>query len=61
MENKQFIVHKHMPKVLLICTGGTIAMVDSPEGYVTQKDLIKRIRLFKSMYDMHFSTEHGVS
>jgi len=50
-----------MPKICVICTGGTFASVHSPLGYVAEKGVITRLRMFKSLYDQEFSELYGVA
>lgn len=35
-------------------------MVDTPEGMMAVKGIIKRLKLLKSLYDEKFSEEHGL-
>ena len=35
MEQPRQIIHKVMPKILVICTGGTFTMINTPKGYVS--------------------------
>ena len=55
LEHNQHIVNKSMPRILVIATGGTFACVNSANGYVVQKGIIQRLRLFRSLYDEDFS------
>jgi L-asparaginase/Glu-tRNA(Gln) amidotransferase subunit D len=45
---------------LVIATGGTFACVNTPTGYAPEKGIIKRLRLFKSLYDKEYSDSHNV-
>ena len=47
-----------MPKILIIATGGTLASVNTPNGYIAKSGIIHRLRLFKSLYDKEYSESH---
>jgi hypothetical protein len=44
--------------VLLIVTGGTLCMVDSPGGYVPQKGLANRLKQNHAFYDREFAQKN---
>ena len=59
MENKQNLISKAMPRVLVICTGGTFAAVRTPMGYKAAPNVVERVKVFKSLYDEEFSRAYG--
>ena len=44
------LVQSEMARVLVICTGGTFTMVNTEQGYVSQKGIIKRLKKFTNLY-----------
>ena len=38
------LINKEISKVFVICTGGTLSMVLSEKGYVTQAGLVERLK-----------------
>ena len=55
----QYFSNKEMPKILIIATGGTLASVQTDNGYSPQKGIINRLRVHKSLYDPVFTKEYG--
>ena len=40
-----------MPRVLVICTGGTLTMVHTNRGYIAQKGFVNRIKVYSNLHD----------
>ena len=59
LENNQNLVNKPMSRVLVICTGGTLTMVHTPKGYMSQKGFVNRLKVYSNLYDKAFSQEAG--
>jgi hypothetical protein len=55
IEENQHMVNKTMPRVLVICTGGTLTMVNTPSGYQAQPGFINRLKVYANLYDNEFS------
>ena len=53
--------NKSLPKVLVICTGGTLTMVHTENGYVAQKGFINRLKVYRNLYDKEFSDKQGIA
>ena len=51
IEHHSNILNKLMPRVLVICTGGTFTMINTPRGYVSQKGIVKRFQMHQNLYD----------
>jgi 60kDa lysophospholipase len=49
-----------MARVLVICTGGTFTMVNTEQGYVSQKGIIKRLKKFTNLYDKEYSLKQNI-
>lgn len=52
--NRQRIIGRNIPRVFVLCTGGTLTMVNTPKGYVSEKGVMKRLKIFRSLYDENF-------
>lgn len=48
-------MQKEMPRVLVICTGGTLTMVHTKRGYMSQKGFVNRIKVYSNLFDKEFS------
>lgn len=48
-------LNKKLSKVLVICTGGTLTMVHTPRGYMAQKGIINRLKVYSNLYDKEYS------
>lgn len=59
IENRNKFQNKVMPRIFVICTGGTFCSVMTPQGYIAERGVINRLRLFKSLYDEDFSKQYG--
>ena len=59
-ETTEHIANKEYSDVLLIVTGGTFCMVQTPDGYVPAKGLANRLKDFKTFYDKEESLRLGV-
>jgi lysophospholipase len=57
LENNQNLVNKPMSRVLVICTGGTLTMVHTPKGYMSQKGFVNRLKIYSNLYDKEFSEQ----
>lgn len=55
IEENQHMINKTMPRVLVICTGGTLTMVNTPSGYQAQPGFINRLKVYANLYDSEFS------
>jgi L-asparaginase/Glu-tRNA(Gln) amidotransferase subunit D len=51
IEHSTQIIDKLMPKVLVICTGGTFTMINTPKGYVAQRGVVNRFKLHLNLHD----------
>jgi hypothetical protein len=54
-QNKNKLLLKSMPRIFVLCTGGTFCSVHSPNGYIIESGVISRMKMFKSLYDKEFS------
>lgn len=50
---------KKMPRIFVLCLGGTFCSVMSPKGYVAKHGVIERLKMFKTFYDEEFSQKFG--
>ncbi|CDW83985.1 l-asparaginase archaeal glu-trnagln amidotransferase subunit d [Stylonychia lemnae] len=49
------IVNKDITNVLVICTGGTFCMVKTPRGYMVQRGLIERLKMYHCFHDTEYA------
>ena len=58
-ENDPFsiTINKSLTKVYVVCTGGTLTMVQTDHGMVSKKGLIERLKKFNNLYDKEYSEE----
>lgn len=59
LNNPSNFANKPMPRVFVLCTGGTFCSVMTPKGYNVERGVINRLRLFRNLYDETFSQEFG--
>lgn len=56
-ESSKNFVNKHISRVFVICTGGTLTMVHTSKGYVSQKGFVNRLKVYSNLYDKEFSEQ----
>ena len=54
-EHKSHLLHKDISNVLVICTGGTFCMVKTPRGYMVQRGLGERLKMYHSFHDKEYA------
>jgi len=54
-ESKSNLLNKDIANVLVICTGGTFCMVKTPRGYMVQKGLAERLKIYHSFHDKDYA------
>jgi len=58
-ENEEQIIQKDIVTVLIIGTGGTIMMENSPIGYVPSKNFIEQMKSYRNFHDAEYAREEG--